>query len=162
MAVAVRRIRPDDGALLKRVRLTALLDTPSAFGSSHADEDGRPDEEWDARATAGSESAERSTFFAFDGDEVVGLVGGHRPDLAVDEVDLVSMWTSPAARRRGVGRALVHAVLAWAGCSPVSLWVTRGNDPAYALYASLGFVETGEHQPLPSDPCKDEIRMIRR
>lgn len=158
----MRRVRSDDGALLKRVRLAALLDTPSAFGSSHADEAVRPDDEWDVRASAGADGRDRSTFFAFDGDDVVGLVGGYRPDRSVDEVDLVSMWTSPSARRRGVGRELVRAVLAWAGDSPVSLWVTRGNDPAYELYASLGFVETGDHQPLPSDPCKDEIRMIRR
>jgi hypothetical protein len=26
----------------------------------------------------------------------------------------------------------------------------------------MGFVDTDEVQPLPSDPCKDEVRMVRR
>ena len=42
----------------------------------------------------------------------------------------------------------------------MGLWVTRGNAPAQLLYESMGFRETGEYQPLPSDPCADEIRMI--
>jgi hypothetical protein len=37
--------------------------------------------------------------------------------------------------------------------------VTRGNAPAHGLYQSMGFRETGGYQPLPSDPCKDEVRM---
>jgi GNAT superfamily N-acetyltransferase len=55
----------------------------------------------------------------------------------------------------------VQAVIDWAteAHTTVALWVTRGNDPAHALYTSMGFRETGEYQPLPSDPCKDEIRM---
>jgi GNAT superfamily N-acetyltransferase len=160
----VRRIRADDAALLKRVRLAALLDTPSAFGSTHAAEADRPDREWEVRAAAGAEGLDRVTFFAVDDrGEVVGLVGGYREDLGVPAVDLVSMWTAPDARRRGVGRALVQAVLDWADANgdEVALWVTRGNDGAHALYERMGFVDTGEHQALPSDPCKDEVRMRR-
>ena len=44
----------------------------------------------------------------------------------------------------------------------VELWVTRGNDRAVRLYESAGFRATGDHQPLPSDPCRDELRMRRR
>jgi GNAT superfamily N-acetyltransferase len=156
--ISVRRIRPDDAALLERVRLAALLDTPSAFGSTHAAESGRPVAEWEARAAAGAKGHDRVTFFALDGDDVVGLVGGYREDGVTH---LVSMWTDPEARRTGVGRALVQAVLDWAE-DDVHLWVTRGNDAAHALYERMGFVETGDHQPLPSDPCKDEVRMVRR
>ena len=41
----------------------------------------------------------------------------------------------------------------------VALWVTQGNEPAQRFYESLGFVVVAGHQPLASDPCKDEIRM---
>jgi ribosomal protein S18 acetylase RimI-like enzyme len=73
------------------------------------------------------------------------------------------MWVAPAYRGTGVAAELVDAVLAWAessGAATVALWVTRGNDRAMRLYKRLGFEVTGEVQPLPSDPCKDEIRML--
>jgi ATP-dependent DNA helicase PIF1 len=37
----------------------------------------------------------------------------------------------------------------------------RGNERAVAFYESVGFALTTDHQPLPSDPCKDELRMTR-
>jgi len=89
-------------------------------------------------------------------------VGGLRSTDGPDLVDLVSMWCAPDVRRSGVARALVGAVVDWAhssGTHVVGLWVTRGNEPATRLYERLGFVANGNHQPLPSDPCKDEVRM---
>ncbi len=96
---------------------------------------------------------------------MVGIAGGYREEIQSTEVHLVSMWTAPDVRRTGLGRLLVGAVIDWAadtGASSVGLWVTRGNAPAQLLYESMGFRETGEYQPLPSDPCADEIRMILR
>jgi GNAT superfamily N-acetyltransferase len=54
-----------------------------------------------------------------------------------------------AARRRGLGRALVDAVAAWARESRarrLRLDVTLGESaaPAAAFYLRLGFEETGE------------------
>jgi ribosomal protein S18 acetylase RimI-like enzyme len=158
----VRRIRPEDIDILRLVRLAALAEAPSAFGSSFDQEALLSDQEWADRAQAGSSGFERSTFFAVAAEQVVGLVGGYRSDPASPIVELVSMWTDPIVRRRGVGRALVEAVIDWARCGgaqSVQLWVTRGNTPAENLYRTIGFVETGEYQPLPSDPCKDEARM---
>jgi len=74
------------------------------------------------------------------------------------------MWVSPAQRRAGTAGKLVEAVVGWAhaiDAASVDLWVTRGNDAAVRLYEAAGFRETGEHQPLPSNPCKDELRMRR-
>ncbi|MFP3905985.1 MAG: GNAT family N-acetyltransferase [Acidimicrobiales bacterium] len=155
-----------EGSTLRDVRLAALTDSPAAFGSSLERELGWGEDEWDERASQGAASEDRATWFAVDGDsgEVVGIVGAIRPDPAGSDVELVSMWAAPAARRRGVGRTLVDAVLEWAqegGAGSVSLWVTRGNDAAERLYREMGFVETGDRQPLPSDSCKDELRMTR-
>ncbi|MDW3217618.1 MAG: GNAT family N-acetyltransferase [Acidimicrobiales bacterium] len=158
MPITVRRIQADDVDLLRRVRLAALADTPSAFAKSYDEESGYPDEFWAERARSNASGAAHTTFFAFDGEACVGLVGGHAA-VDGDHVDLVSMWTDPAARGTGVGAALVVAVLDWADGRAVELWVTRGNDAALRLYERCGFAETGDHQPLPSDPCKDEIRM---
>jgi GNAT superfamily N-acetyltransferase len=162
--VTVRRVRADEGRTLRDVRLAALKESPAAFGSTYEAEAARPDAEWSERAERGAAGIERVTFFAFVDDHVVGLVGGYRPDARGSTVDLVSMWTAPVARRTGVARALVTAVLDWAtalSAATVQLWVTRGNEPALALYESMGFRQTGEFQPLPSDPTRDELAMTR-
>jgi GNAT superfamily N-acetyltransferase len=164
MSVTVRRVRASEWPKLKAVRLAALLDEPSAFGSTYAAEAAAGDEHWVKRASRAEAGVETVTFFAVDGGAVVGLVAGYRPDLAQPSVELVSMWVEPAARRAGVARALVDAVIAWArevGAARVELWVTRGNAAAASLYRAAGFGETGDHQPLPSDPCRDEVRMRR-
>jgi GNAT superfamily N-acetyltransferase len=158
----VRRIRPDEGAALRDVRLAALADAPSAFGSTYARESLLTIEDWADRARAGSAGSERATFFAVADDGIVGLVGAYRPEPSSSRVELVSMWTRPVARRTGVGRLLVDAVLDWArtgGGQAVELWVTRGNVAAENLYRAMGFGDAGDYQPLPSDPCKEEVRM---
>ena len=160
MACTTRRITDRDGATLKRLRLGALLDTPSAFASTHEAEAPQSDDRWAELAAARSAGRDHTTIFAVVDGVEVGLVGGHRSDDG-DEVELVSMWSDPAARGQGVGTALVDAVVEWADGSPVNLWVTRGNDTALRLYERCGFAVTGEVAPLPSDPCKDEIRMRR-
>lgn len=161
--ITVRRIAPNEATVLRAVRLAALADTPAAFGSTLERELAFDDTEWLDRATNSSTGDDRCTFLAWHDDgRVVGIVGGYvEPDDAT--VDLVSMWTDPSVRRSGTGRRLIDAVVDWAraaGATRVELWVTRGNDPAQLLYESMGFVVTGDHQPLPSDPCRDEIRMV--
>jgi GNAT superfamily N-acetyltransferase len=60
-------------------------------------------------------------------------------------VRLVALVTDPAARNKGIARALVAAVETWAkGTGAGALLVNCGKrkvrDPAHALYKSLGFV----------------------
>ena len=71
---------------------------------------------------------------------LVGMVGGDfRPDDRT--VHLVALWVDPAARERGVGRALVDALVVWArerGAGRVELWVVDDNPAAAAVYESAG------------------------
>jgi RimJ/RimL family protein N-acetyltransferase len=164
MPVLIRRIQPDEGLALAQLRLAALGDSPSAFGSTYEAEAAYSDEEWSNRALQGATSDDSATFLALDNNVLVGFVSVYRPERERNWMELVSMWTAPVARRRGVGRALVSAVLDWAaaiGATRVELWVTRGNHAAFALYESEGFRLTGERQPLPSEPRIDELRMMR-
>ena len=164
MEAVVRRVRTDEGPLLKAVRLAALADSPSAFGSSYAAEADQPDDHWNDRARLGAAGERSATFFGVVDEAVVGLVSAYRPDPSRLSTELVSMWVSPAHRRAGIAADLVTAVVGWAhqsGMATVELWVTRGNDAAVRLYEKAGFRLTGDHQPLPSDPCKDELRMRR-
>jgi ribosomal protein S18 acetylase RimI-like enzyme len=55
---------------------------------------------------------------------------------------LFCVATAPRARRRGVARAVVHALVGWAmerGATHIYLQVERANAAGHALYASAGF-----------------------
>jgi ribosomal protein S18 acetylase RimI-like enzyme len=162
--VTVRRVRADEGPVLKAIRLAALLESPSAFGSTHAAEVDQPDDHWAARASLGAAGRHNAIYLAIVDQSIIGIVGGYRPDPAGSSIELVSMWVSPMQRRAGIAAKLVEAVVGWAGeikATSVDLWVTRSNDAAVRLYEAAGFRETNEHQPLPSDPCRNEQRMRR-
>jgi GNAT superfamily N-acetyltransferase len=64
---------------------------------------------------------------------------------------ITSMLTVPAARRRGHGRSVLSALLAWGseqGCSRVLLQVEASNAPARGLYAAFGFRPSHEYRYL--------------
>ncbi len=62
------------------------------------------------------------------------------------QVELISLWITPAARGRGVGGEAIRRVLVWAQDAhqgiPVMLSVKLDNDPAHGLYERQGFVST--------------------
>lgn len=81
------------------------------------------------------------TFFvAFDQGELVGSVSvelGEDPD----EIWISSLTVDPGHQRKGIGRALIAAVLSHYPAS--ALFVSTGavNIPALSLYEQAGFVE---------------------
>ena len=159
--VLVRETVADDWQALRDIRLEALRDAPTAFGSTYEQETERGEAHWRDRIARGG------TFLAFipevSATEPAGLIGGYQEDPVT--VELVSMYGRPRARGRGVGEALVAAVIDWAGqrnAAAVRLWVTETNAPALALYERCGFALTGERQPVPFHPSIDEVAMIRR
>lgn len=71
-----------------------------------------------------------------------GLVGYAGLALAGDTGDVMTVAVAPDRRRRGVGRMLVEGLLAHAAqqrLREVLLDVRADNEPAVALYESLGF-----------------------
>jgi len=129
----IRRIRRDEGLRLRALRLSALADSPMAFGSTLAQEEGFPEHVWHERAAYGAAGSDRVTFVAERDSEWIGLATGlaHNPDDPNDPRPvLVGMFVTPAVRGRGVGVALVEAVVAWARerqATALCLWVTSTN-----------------------------------
>ena len=83
---------------------------------------------------------------------VVGSVGVER--LADGRAELHRLYLDASLRGRGVGRALVEAVLDWcraAGVPRLTLWSDTRFDRAHRLYEGMGFKKTGERE-LPDDP----------
>ena len=75
--LVVRPVRADEADALRRIRLAALLDAPTAFSSTHAEEARLGMDEWRRRA-AGTSGAQ--SFVAVDDDGVLrGLVAGLEP-----------------------------------------------------------------------------------
>jgi ribosomal protein S18 acetylase RimI-like enzyme len=93
---------------------------------------------------------------AFEGDEALGLA-----NLAVrgDSGWIAGIGVVAPARRRGVGRALMEAVLAEAPAR-VTLEVIEQNEPARRLYDKLGFEvrRTLEVWSLTADVTAGEVR----
>jgi putative acetyltransferase len=87
------------------------------------------------------------TFFSLrSGGELLGV--GALKQLDGDHVEVKSMHTTVAARRRGVGRAMLDRLLAAAaerGARRISLETGAGEAfaPARSLYAGAGFASCG-------------------
>ena len=80
--------------------------------------------------------------------ELLGLVTLRRPSprRALQHAAVLGMSVRAASRRQGVGRALMTAILAWAGDNGVTrieLQVFARNAVAIALYEQFGFEREG-------------------
>src|SRR5262249_25974913 len=152
---------------LRALRLRALADAPTAFGSTLAREQAFTDDIWSERAQRGASGVDNVTFVAEHDGRWLGIVTGlaRDPDVPDDpRPEIVGMFVAPEARGRGVGAALVDAVVGWARArraTGLTLWVTATNTPALALYERCGFKPTGERKPLDPSPAVEEIRMAR-
>ncbi|MDV8021339.1 GNAT family N-acetyltransferase [Rhodococcus sp. IEGM 1330] len=79
---------------------------------------------------------------AREGDEILGAAAWSN-----SEID--RLVVSPHAHRRGIGRALVDAMLESIVARRVHVATGRDNSPARRLYESVGFVHTEDRQVLP-------------
>jgi ribosomal protein S18 acetylase RimI-like enzyme len=146
----IKRLAPGEGALMRDLRLRALADAPYAFGSSLDEEAGYTTERWEAWAA----DPNGAVFVATSEGLAVGMAGGY---MSNGMAHLWGMWVDPSARGRGLGRPLVERVLGWArdqNMTRIDLHITEcpQTRAAAALYEKLGFTDTGEREPLESDP----------
>jgi GNAT superfamily N-acetyltransferase len=153
----IARLRGGEGGRLRDVRLRALADAPYAFSSSLAREVGLSPEFWEERVVESELGEDGAVFIAIEDDQSVGMAGGFFIDEGSRVVMLWGMWVDPLARHGGLGQRLVEAVAGWArdaGADHVRLAVTDCDEsqPAAVLYRKLGFVDTGELEPLDWNP----------
>ncbi len=159
--IAIQQITVVDVLHFKAIRLRALQDAPGAFGATYAAESQLTDADW-LRRTERWNGEKGAGFLAFDESVACGIVG-----IFLDENDkalahVVSMWTSPTHRRRGVGRRLIETVIRWArnrNVTSLLLMVTSLNDSAIRFYERLGFSFTGRTESYPNDPAVMEREM---
>jgi ribosomal protein S18 acetylase RimI-like enzyme len=162
--VRIEQITLDNVAIFKEVRLRALQESPWAFGSTYAREREFTDLEWKERLERWN-GATGIGFVAMNDGIACGIAGALLDEKDATRAQLVSMWTAPTHRRKGVGRLLVQEVVGWAMQRCVvllQLMVTSKNEPAMRFYEELGFARTGRIEPYPNDPSLVEYEMERQ
>jgi ribosomal protein S18 acetylase RimI-like enzyme len=140
-----------------RVRRATEHDEPAiralweAFEAEIPEPDGFDPETWDEGWTALRADMVDGAVFLADDDGTVGLLDASAPSPGRWHIETV--YVQPAARRRGVARALVRACVAAAsdrGVRHVSLEVLSENTTAQTVWRRMGFepVELLLCQPL--------------
>jgi len=157
----LHRVAPEDWESHRDLRLEMLEDAPDAFWFTYADEAAYDEADW-RQQIEGAWLVQ-----AQDADGVLGSagLGSHWESERSTTATLFGLYVAPRARGRGVGEALVQAVLDEArrlGKSEVVLAVTSSNPTAEALYARCGFVRTGAVHDHPRRVDLHEIEMTHR
>ena len=140
----IRRLTPDDAPNFRCLRLRALKGHPQAFTSSWEEEREAPVEAVRSRLARD----EVQFWGAFEQDKLCGMVGLQRETRAKNrhKGTVVAMYVAPEQAGRGVGRALLDALIAEAqsaGLELLVLTVTEGNSSAAKLYERCGFRSFG-------------------
>jgi ribosomal protein S18 acetylase RimI-like enzyme len=145
----IRRITERDWPLLRSIRLAALRSDPDAFGSTYADQATFPERRWTAMAAEAAHGSDHCLLLAFRGTDAAGMVRSVRDPRRPQVFGVYSVWVAPAARRLGVGGALLDAIESWvqsAGGSLLELTVMEDGHAAQALYESSGYRFDGRRE----------------
>ena len=151
MVIAVRRFAANEWRTYRTLRLSALADSPDAFGSTHEREAQRTDGEWQDRLAVGVAARDQMPVVALIDETPVGIAWGRRDERDPTVGHLFQVWVAPDYRGRGVGRLLMSAVVEWArglGLRTLRLGVTPSHPAALRLYRNAGYVDAGQPEPL--------------
>ena len=118
----IRRVREEDGGLLREIAIRMYSDSPDAFSETLAKAKQRTAEEWDSRAKWFADSPDAIGLIAYDDNLpcgfVMGLVGsfinGSMDFQCRDNVTIARTWVDPKARRKSIASALTDTVKEWA------------------------------------------------
>lgn len=166
MFSAMITIEPVSSRLVRdfrKVRLSALQDTPLAFGSTFSEESRLSDEDWLNRVSTWN-SDRTVCYIAMDEGAPCGIIAGKCDEHVPQRAYVLSMWVAPTHRRTGLGTRLVNAVQLWAHNLEVHelcLMVTNRNSTAINFYEECGFTFTGRTEPYPNDPALFEYEMVK-
>jgi putative acetyltransferase len=161
--ITIRPARTEDAPVLAQAE-RAIAATPG-FLVSH------PDELTDERYAEKIAFLDRAGNGCYLVAQVDGRIIGHGmldplPLAALRHVVRLTLVAHPGWQGRGVGRALLTSLIAWAKASPVvekiELQVRSSNTAAQSLYRTLGFTEIGRwHRRVKIAPAQylDDVGM---
>jgi len=157
-AVEVRRLSADDWELWRRLRLAALRESPSAFGSTVGREAAFGEDVWRERLDDGDSVTVLATYAG----APAGIGGGFRdlPGL----LHVMAMWVRPRARGHRVAHAVLDGIRDYADEHGLGLHldVAVSNAAAWRCYERYGFVATGQTRPIRDGSPELVERMLFR
>lgn len=130
---------------LKELRLRALKDAPRAFGQTYEEGAAQGESEWRARMKSGRYLCVR------EGGKLVGMlcIVRQKGEKVQHVVNIYSVYVAPEARGKGVGKALMQRAIQEAtdgSTVKIRLAVAADNEPALALYESMGFQKIADYK----------------
>jgi ribosomal protein S18 acetylase RimI-like enzyme len=157
----IKLLAPNDWRMLRKIRLSALSESPHTFLSTHEKESGYDERRWRTEFARGDWYVGIVRLESTD--QPVSIAGITRePGTPVHQCFLEYVWVDPEFRRRGVAFNMINEVLdclKLSGVRTVFLWVLDGNGSAMRLYNKLGFVSCNHRQPLKELPGRSEELM---
>jgi len=156
----IRRLRSDDAASFRAIRLEALRANPELLRSTFELEDNL-DVAWFA-----GRLEDAHVMGAFRDGELVGTAGFsiQQGEPNAHKGRLFGMYVRSSSRNLGLGRLLLNAVLdvARESVELIQLSVVSENRPALRLYESVGFLEFGKETKASKygDKYYDETLMV--
>ncbi|HRE57908.1 MAG TPA: GNAT family N-acetyltransferase [Candidatus Kapabacteria bacterium] len=156
-SIIIRKVRIDEAAQFRDLRLASLQEMPDAFASSYEEE-----EHWTAEFYAERQRSQPDNFIigAFDNTTLVGMVGFFRERFRkTRHVGIIwGMYVRPEYRRQNIGEKMLHYLLDEArtvqGIEQVHLGVVSTIYPAKSLYEKCGFQLFGEEKNAMKDQGK--------
>ena len=145
MIVQIRRLITRDSRDYWALRLEAVRLHPEAFLTSFEEERAFGQETIDGRFQSSWSRPHSWILGAFDGDELVGMIGFFRGERekARHRAQIWGMYVRSTHRRKGVGRELLERAVdemrSWPGVIKATLSVVTENEPAKSLYRDVGF-----------------------
>jgi ribosomal protein S18 acetylase RimI-like enzyme len=136
------RLDPSAWRDYRTLRLMALRTDPHAFEASIAEQRALPDAWWRDRLREAAFCRGVWLLFAKQEERLVGMIGAHASEGPL-VADINGVFVTPEARGRGIGDALMRAMLHEMGQDPaiqrVRLYVNASQTAAVRLYERSGF-----------------------
>lgn len=167
MSNTVRRVRSEEWAEFKALRLAALLDSPENFGMTYEQTARMSDAEWRDRVARNATSQDSAFYVAVDdaSGAFVGMWGvvpyAARPATAW----IVGVFVAPGTRGTDVATRLNDACVEFARTTDAEeliLHVRDDNARARRFYERTGWVPTGHSEPDEKDPGHELVEMRHR
>ena len=146
--VEIVKLTSEDWAKYKSIRLRALKEEPTAFGTSYEEALRRSDDHWKESLAKDDNKNTWHLFASYNG-EIVGTANARceSGDKIGHLATIFGVYVAPEARNGGVAlslmKALIKEIESNQRITKIKLTVSSTQDPARRLYERLGFKQVG-------------------